>query len=79
MRGVTTERYFVQRKFISHGIGEPIVHWLTSNETLGMTIDQALKIAGDDEGSRVIHEIVTREVIPKGPKYGPGNPHPCHQ
>lgn len=75
----TTERYFVQRLHIVTGIGEPIKNWITSNETHQMTIDQALAIAGDDEGNRVIHEVTTRTIVPKGHKYGRDNPHPCHQ
>lgn len=75
----TTERYFVQRLFISYGIGNPVKNWVVANETQGMTKDEALKVAGDDVGNRVIHEITTRAIVLKIPKYGPGNPHPCHQ
>lgn len=61
-----TERYFVQREFVSTGIGEPVRHWVTSNETQGMTADTALALAGDDPGNRAIHEVVTRSVVKKG-------------
>lgn len=74
-----TERWFVQRLFVSYGIGEPVKNWVTANETKDMTEDQALVIAGDDEGNRVIHEVTTRTVVPRGHKYGECDPHPCHQ
>lgn len=73
-----TERWFVQTLFVSYGT-EKIEHWVTLNETGNMTEDQALAIAGDNEGNRVIHEVTTRTVVPRGHKYGECDPHPCHQ
>lgn len=73
-----TERIYVETVHTSYGIGEPVKNWITANATSGMTESEALAIAGDDEGNRVIREVTTRTIVPR-PQYGSGNPHPCHQ
>lgn len=73
-----TERIYVETAHTSYGKGKPVVNWVVANATNGMTQAEALAIAGDDEGNRVIREVTTRTIVPR-PHIDQGNPHPCHQ